>query len=486
MNDEILTYYRDLKRELFRRNARENLLDFTKYTMANFAPVDFHRHYYQALTDFANGKFRKMMVFVPPQHGKSEGSTRRLPAFLLGQNPDLRIAIVSYSANKARKFNREIQRVIDSEEYHALFPDTCLNGQMAAADSSQSWVRTADECEIVGHRGGFKTVGVGGGLTGDPVDILILDDIYKDPAAAWSATIRENIEDWYDTVADSRLHNESQQLVVFTRWHELDLAGRLLKLQGEHSAENPDGWFVVTYPAIMNRPKSDYDNREIGEALWPERHSVEKLMLTKQRNAHVFESLYQQNPQPAEGLMYEFGFKTWELLPLEKTAVMKNYTDTADTGSDYLCSITYLECSTGNYIVDVVFTQKSMEFTEPAVAQMLCKHNVEVANMESNNGGRGFARNVERIIRERGNMKTRINTFTQSANKTTRIFSHSADVQNMCVMPNGWELRFPDFFGQLTTYQKTGTNAHDDAPDALTGTVEFRPRKSNNNLTMFF
>lgn len=486
MNDDVLTYYRDLKRELFKRNARENLLDFTKYTMKTFAPADFHRHYYHALTDFANGRVKKMMVFVPPQHGKSEGSTRRLPAFLLGQNPDLRIAIVSYSAGKARKFNREIQRVIDSPEYHSLFPETCLSGQTGAADTSASFVRTADECEIVNHNGGFKTVGVGGGLTGDPVDILIMDDIYKDPAAAWSATIRGNIEDWYDTVADSRLHNNSQQLIVFTRWHEDDLAGRLLKIQGEFAADNPDGWLVVTYPAIMNRDKSEYDNREIGEALWPERHSAEKLNLTKKRNPHVFESLYQQDPQPAEGLMYEYGFKTWELLPLDKNAKIKNYTDTADTGADYLCSITYLESVSGNYILDVVFTQKSMEFTENAVAAMLCKHNVDVANIESNNGGRGFARNVERIIRERGNTKTRINTFNQTANKLTRIFTRSADVQNMCIMPDGWESRFPDFFGQLTTYQKTGTNAHDDAPDALTGTVEMRPKQSTNDLTKFF
>lgn len=472
-----------IKYELFKRKSRESLLDFTRFTMSNFQPAEFHKNYYKSLTDFANGKIKKMMVFVPPQHGKSEGSTRRLPAFLLGKNPELKIAIVSYSAKKAQKFNREIQRIIDDEKYRELFPETSLNGNQT---TSTTFVRNSDECEIVNHRGSFKTVGVGGGLTGEPVDVLIMDDIYKDAQSAWSPTVRENIEDWYDTVADSRLHNNSQQLIVFTRWHENDLAGRLLKMQGELSDENPDGWFQIVYPAIMNREKSEYDTREIGEALWSERHSVEKLKLTQKRNPHVFESLYQQNPQPIEGLMYEYGFRTWEMLPTERTAQIKNYTDTADTGSDYLCSITYIECTTGNYIIDVIFTQKSMEYTEQAVAMALCKHNVELCNIESNNGGRGFARNVERIIRERGNSKTRINTFTQTQNKQTRIFTHSSDVQNMCIMPANWETRYPEFYTQVTTYQKQGTNPHDDSVDALTGTVEMRNIKKTTDLQGLF
>lgn len=90
--------------------------------MPTFRPADFHRRYYKALTKFADGEIKKLMVFMPPQHGKSEGSTRRLPSFLVGRNPDNRLAIVSYNASKARKFNREIQRIIDSPEYHAIFP----------------------------------------------------------------------------------------------------------------------------------------------------------------------------------------------------------------------------------------------------------------------------------------------------------------------------------------------------------------------------
>ena len=154
--------------ERLNRESRSNLLRFTLATMPTFRPADFHRRYYDCLTKFAKGEIKKLMVFMPPQHGKSEGSTRRLPAFLLGQDPDKRLAIVSYNAPKARKFNREIQRIIDTPEYHAIFPETCLNASNVTTIAG-SWLRNADECEIVGHRGGFKTVGVGGALTGEPV-----------------------------------------------------------------------------------------------------------------------------------------------------------------------------------------------------------------------------------------------------------------------------------------------------------------------------
>lgn len=155
-----------------------------------------------------------------------------------------------------------------------------------------SWLRNADECEIVGHRGSFKTVGVGGALTGEPVDILIMDDIYKDAKTAWSPIVRESVSDWYDTVAETRLHNESQQLIVFTRWHEDDLAGTLLRQQGVYDPkDNPDGWVVVVYKAIKEGKPTEYDPRKEGEALWEERHSLKKLQAIRKRNPQVFESL---------------------------------------------------------------------------------------------------------------------------------------------------------------------------------------------------
>ena len=466
---------------------QENLLSFTRHTLPSFAPAPFHIAYYEVLTRFALGEIKKLMITMPPQHGKSEGATRRLPAFVLGQDPDKRIAIVSYNAIKARKFNRELQRIMDDDRYYELFPQTLLAGQASYQEQgrrSRNYARNSDECEIVGYQGSFKTIGVGGSLTGEPVDMLIMDDLYKDASSAWSPVIRQNVADWYDTVASTRLHNDSQQLLVFTRWHMEDLAGRLLEQEGIYDPiENPQGWLLVSFPAIQNRPPSEQDPRAEGEPLWPERHSLEKLLEIKGRSPTVFESLYQQNPQPSQGLMYE-EFTCYTDLPSRSYSVA--YIDAADSGADYLCALFYKEAEDGNYITDVLYTKDPMEVTETTLTYMLQQHQVERCHIESNNGGNLFVSNLQQRSWDTGNRLTRFNPFHQNQNKTARIFAASASVQKLIKMPLDWKKRFPKFARDLTGYLRVGTNAHDDAPDALTGSIECRqPPKRVSVAEMF-
>ena len=467
--------------------GERNLLSFTRHTLPSFAPAPFHFAYYKVLTRFAMGEIKKLMITMPPQHGKSEGATRRLPAFVLGQDPDKRIAIVSYNAIKARKFNRELQRIMDDDRYYELFPQTLLAGQASYQEQgrrSRNYARNSDECEIVGYQGSFKTIGVGGSLTGEPVDMLIMDDLYKDASSAWSPVIRQNVADWYDTVASTRLHNDSQQLLVFTRWHMEDLAGRLLEQEGVYDPiENPQGWLLVSFPAIQNRPPSEQDPRAEGEPLWPERHSLEKLLEIKGRSPTVFESLYQQNPQPSQGLMYE-EFTCYTDLPSRSYSVA--YIDAADSGADYLCALFYKEAEDGNYITDVLYTKDPMEVTETTLTYMLQQHQVERCHIESNNGGNLFVSNLQQRSWDTGNRLTRFNPFHQNQNKTARIFAASASVQKLIKMPLDWKKRFPKFARDLTGYLRVGTNAHDDAPDALTGSIECRqPPKRVSVAEMF-
>ena len=467
--------------------GERNLLSFTRHTLPSFAPAPFHIAYYEVLTRFAMGEIKKLMITMPPQHGKSEGATRRLPAFVLGQDPDKRIAIVSYNAIKARKFNRELQRIMDDDRYYELFPQTLLAGQASYQEQgrrSRNYARNSDECEIVGYQGSFKTIGVGGSLTGEPVDMLIMDDLYKDASSAWSPVIRQNVADWYDTVASTRLHNDSQQLLVFTRWHMEDLAGRLLEQEGVYDPiENPQGWLLVSFPAIQNRPPSEQDPRVEGEPLWPERHSLEKLLEIKGRSPTVFESLYQQNPQPSQGLMYE-EFNCYTDLPSRSYSVA--YIDAADSGADYLCALFYKEAEDGNYITDVLYTKDPMEVTETTLTYMLQQHQVERCHIESNNGGNLFVSNLQQRSWDMGNRLTRFNPFHQNQNKTARIFAASASVQKLIKMPLDWKKRFPKFARDLTGYLRVGTNAHDDAPDALTGSIECRqPPKRVSVAEMF-
>ena len=467
--------------------GERNLLSFTRHTLPAFAPAPFHLAYYEVLTRFAMGEIKKLMITMPPQHGKSEGATRRLPAFVLGQDPDKRIAIVSYNAIKARKFNRELQRIMDDDRYYELFPQTLLAGQASYQEQgrrSRNYARNSDECEIVGYQGSFKTIGVGGSLTGEPVDMLIMDDLYKDASSAWSPVIRQNVADWYDTVASTRLHNDSQQLLVFTRWHMEDLAGRLLEQEGIYDPiENPQGWLLISFPAIQNRPPSEQDPRVEGEPLWPERHSLEKLLEIKGRSPTVFESLYQQNPQPSQGLMYE-EFTCYTDLPSRSYSVA--YIDAADSGADYLCALFYKEAEDGNYITDVLYTKDPMEVTETTLTYMLQQHQVKRCHIESNNGGNLFVSNLQQRSWDTGNRLTRFNPFHQNQNKTARIFAASASVQKLIKMPLDWKKRFPKFARDLTGYLRVGTNAHDDAPDALTGSIECRqPPKRVSVAEMF-
>ncbi len=237
--------------------ARRNFLDFVLYVRPNYEAQWFHRLICDTLDQFLRGEIKKLMIFMPPQHGKSELSTRLFPAYLLGKNPDVKTVVASYNATLASRFNRDIQRVIDSHEYNEVFPDTYLN-ESNVVTTSESYLRNSEVFEIVGHDGFLKSVGRGGALTGTPVDVGIIDDPLKDRAEAMSPTIRESLWAWYEDVFETRLHNDSQQIIIQTRWHEDDLSGKLLARDGED-------WHVLKLEAIKESD-FDYDPREIGEA----------------------------------------------------------------------------------------------------------------------------------------------------------------------------------------------------------------------------
>lgn len=286
----------NLELELRKTRATSNLLDFTRYTMPNYQVNWHHRLILYKLNEFAHGRIKKLILSVPPQHGKSEIASRRLPAFIFGLNPDKRIAGCSYNDTFAAKFNRQVQRIVDSEKYREVFPNTNLNSKNVATSSRGAHLRNAHEFEIVGHNGSYISVGVGGGITGNPVDILIIDDPIKGRKDANSKTIRESLWEWYTDDACSRLHNDSQQLIINTRWHEDDLTGRVIASEG-------DEWEVVNIPAILlsEIDRCEGDERNIGDVLWPEKHSLERMMKIKEKRPRTFSSLYQGKPSPDEG-----------------------------------------------------------------------------------------------------------------------------------------------------------------------------------------
>lgn len=466
-------------------NARHSLFHFSRYVTPEIDSPPFYETYLTVLDAFARGQIRRLIVTLPPQHGKSTGSSRLLPAYLLGLNPSCHIALASYNLRLASRFNRQVQRLIDSDPYRDVFPETVLPG---ARERRTGWVRTGEIFDIVGRGGSLIAVGRDGSLTGNPVDYLILDDLYKNALEANSPLIRENVWDWYNSVVKTRLHNRSQELIAFTRWHEDDLIGRLRQHEEvvDLTAAAPgdgeggqlfnltgfearsDVWYHLNFEAIKNGEPSPLDPRRPGEALWPERHSAELLAAKRKLDPVVFETMYQGVPATREGLLYGNGFGTYDRLP-ENTVRIRNYTDTADTGSDYLCSVCYATGADGTiYLTDVIYSQAGMEETETEVAAMLRRNRTRAALVESNNGGRGFARAVQRQVPE-----VQIEWFHQSRNKESRILSNSPTVLRMLRMPADWRSRWPQFYADLASYRRLfRANRRHDAPDVLTGIVE--------------
>lgn len=419
----------------------------------------------------------------------SEGSSRMLPAYMLGLNPDLKLAICSYAATIAKDFNRDNQRIIDTSEYHAVFPGTTLSGALAQGEGA--YMRNSEVFEIVGHKGSLRSVGRGGALNSKTLDLLICDDLYKDAMEANSPVVRQGAWDWYTKVARTRLHNQSQQLIVFTRWHPEDIIGKLIESEEVIRAEKwsdledvPSGaWVLVNFEAIKTGEPTEIDPREKGEALWPERHSLARLQGMKAIDPVGFQCLYQGNPESAEGRLYE-PFKTW----IEKSdwglLIRKGcYVDVADEGNDYTCAIAYdiykssetawneqkkrFEPILYALVTGIEYTDANAETTAITVPRLINETGAQKAWIESNNGGSQF----EKVVKKK--IKALTSAFYQGANKESRIITNAPFVNQSVIMPFGWENSYPKFYKAITEFlRKFDANEHDDGADCLTGIYE--------------
>jgi predicted phage terminase large subunit-like protein len=413
-----------------------------------------------------------------PTHN-SEGSTRKLPSYILGRDKNKKIGIASYKGKIAEKFNRDIKRTINQSAYSAIFPETRINSKNVV--TSSGWINTQAEFEVIDSHGKVKAVGVGGDLTSETIDVQIMDDLYKDWKEATSPTISERVWDWFVTVSKTRGHNDSQELIVFTRWDDNDIVGRLEQkghvinasdfesLELALEACGDEKYLKINFPAIKEGPPTWMDPREPGEPLYPERHSLKKLKEIQELDPIKFDSLYQGNPENKEGRMYK-GFGTYSTLP--KFRVIKSYTDVADQGDDYLCTFIYGIPEDENnpfiYILDIVYTQESAETSELKVAEAFNLHKPSINDVESNNGGKAYARNVEKL----SNDGIYCDWFHQGENKFARIYTNSAVVQRRLLFPQGWDTRWPEAYAHLTKYPRNGRAKFHDIADVATGVIE--------------
>lgn len=414
-------------------------------------------------------------------------------------NPKCRFLHLSYSDILVYDNSETIRNIMQEELYKALFPSSALASEKGSA---KRWkTKAGGELYAVSTQGQVTGFGAGnvdidpdidkmdGGdnifvfddHTNEVLDMLgattnifqgaiVIDDPIK-PEDAESDIVRERINMRFENTIRNRTNSRNTPIIIIMqRLHEHDLCGYLQDVE-------PDEWTVLSMPVIQTDPETGEEH-----ALWPMKHTLEELYKMREINPLVFDTQYMQDPTPKEGLMYE-GFRTYrpEELPTGNKALQKwNYTDTADTGADFLCSICFINTPEYAYVTDVMFTDAPMEVTEPKQAELLARNQTVDCLIESNNGGRGYSRNVKKILRvDLRNFKCAIRTFTQSENKKTRIFTASAQVQNDILFPEGWDKKWPKFYNALMSYRKDNKkrSQHDDAPDCLTGVWEMHSRK---------
>lgn len=282
--------------------ARESLLGYIQFTFPNFIINWHHRVLVEKLEALLEGRIKRLMVFMPPRHSKSEIVSRRFPTFVLGRNPDTKIIMTSYSASLAHQMNRDCQGIMRTRQYQLLFPETVLPQSNVETKGPRQggYLCNSELTQVVGRQGSILAAGVGGGITGHGFDIGIVDDPIKNWQEAHSPVYRETVWNWFVTVFLTRQNTQDAKiLITLTRWHEDDLAGRILDRM--KTDPNFEKYEVLSLPAIQDGQPSEYDIRQQGEVLWKGRFDLDYMMQRKKEGEYKFNALFQQRPSSPEG-----------------------------------------------------------------------------------------------------------------------------------------------------------------------------------------
>lgn len=468
---------------------------FYRQYKKNFIVSKHHRLIFATLQDVVDGKCNRLIINMPPRYGKTEIAIKSFISWCFALNPSCRFLHLSYSDTLVYDNSDTIRNIMRDDLYKTLFPKSALASEKGSA---KFWkTKAGGELYAVSTQGQVTGFGAGNmDIEVAPEDYdnltwsvefneilrnidakgnvfqgaILIDDPMK-PIDADSDIVRERINMRFESTLRNRTNSRNTPIIIIMqRLHEHDLCGYLNEIE-------PEEWRVLSLPAIQ----VDEDGNE--SALWPYKHTLEELRRLRSVNGLIFDTQYLQDPTPKIGLMYSEGFGTYrpeELLALvHKQSKKRAYFDTADTGSDFLCGIFFIDTPVKVYVTDVIYTDAPMEVTEPLSAEHLTLNGTTDCLIESNSGGRGFSRKVKEIVRTvYKNFKCIIHYFTQTDNKFSRIFTNSAGVQNDIVFPEGWEHKWPLFYNAITSYRKDNKKKQkDDAPDCLTGVYEMHINK---------
>ncbi len=412
--------------------------------------------YEKRLVNEKTGKPVKYLVInLPPGFGKSY-TLANFVNWCYGQNVKNKVITVSYNGIIAPEFSRTAKEMILEEELEgeegyvtrSFFPAL----KIKHGDSSvMKW-------SLEGSYTSYLATSFDGTLTGMRGNIIIIDDPIKNDKEAVNDSIKEAHWKFLKDTLTSRMLPGALVIIVLTRWAMDDLAGRVL-------GKWPEKCYELKFKALT---EDSFEGKSICEDLFPTEDLLEKK---ETLSDEIWGANYMQTPIDKKGSLYGT-FKTYEAVSYTQFDRVINYTDTADEGDDFLCSISGGTIGRYGYVTDVYYTDKAMEVTEPETARRLQMAGVREALIESNNGGRGFARNVIRELKQMKCYKCSVSWFHQSQPKKARILTNASNIMDQVIMPDDWEQRWPEFASHVKKYQKKGKNGHDDAEDALTGFVE--------------
>lgn len=441
----------DQKTQLQRLAAREDFFTYCQLMAPDFYKLE--RSYLveiaEQLEDFVNGNGNILVLNVPPRHGKSR-TLSLFSSWLFGRDQQTKIMTGSYNERLAVQFSKGVRNAIattKADDDVTVFSDIFPGVNIAFGDASMNlW-------SLEGGHNNYLATSPTGTATGFGAKLIIIDDLIKNSMEAMNESRLDEQWSWFANTMLSRLEDGGKVIIVMTRWSSRDLAGRVL-------TELPEQGYKVQHINMLAE-------QENGEMLCEDVLSKEQYTRLKQTlSPEIASANYQQEPIDLKGGLYK-EFRTYDEAP--DFIKVWNYTDTADSGSDYHTSIVFGETHAGEaYLLDVIHTQEPMAVTETMEAEQLDRYHVNTARIEHNNGGSGFERAVKRLVK--GN--TVFDGFHQSQNKEARIYSNASWVEQNVYYPTNWANRWPSYYSAMVTYQAHGKNKHDDAPDATTGIAE--------------
>lgn len=377
--EELTQQLMSAERLLKADEARTNLIPFVEFMMPDpRAPEDpnksryhtqyFHRAIAAALEEVEAGRLKRLILTLPPRHGKSQLTSRALPAWFMGRDPYRHLMFATYNEPFAEDFGRDVRAIIQSEAYKLVFPKFEFRQGSTAANRLQS------------AEGGLAAfVGRGGSITGRGADLLIIDDPIKDHVEAASETVRKDTWEWFNNTAMTRLmSDESCVIIIMTRWHEDDLVGRLTDPTNPHyNAEEAANWHIINIPAIAN--DNDVLGREPGQALWEKKFGLKYLQSIRARNPRGFSALYQQEPSPEDGdLFTKDMIRTYKPNELPKRLRIYAASDHAvkqKQENDFTCIIVVGVCEQGIvWLLDCWWKKARTDVVVEAMIDMMEKH----------------------------------------------------------------------------------------------------------------